>query len=419
MKKQKFWLLIVSVACMLAFSGCFGSGCFGTKNYVPDKLGDPLGIYLYQGKTKSLLDDSKSSQIVEQIEFEGISYDIEITSYQYKDDYFYFTAEFNDKNNLGLYRYDFNDKATTSIYNMDISNEDSNTNIELWILTNYFVALHRKLRDSSFTFQAIDYFTIDYSGNIVDVDFDLSERHSDNISYSYNYCLTREKNGDTNTFAIEHLDTKEKTILGSLTGYIAAYYLRFYENDDLFVFITHFSNGNANSQMVIYDKITKTVHSDFWNIENIYLYVLNLKEGLFHTNNKIYQYKRDHGLVLLHSTNYNLSYSSPVYDGGVIIFSAVEGICHSDCRHFSYLYNVNTNESRITTLEQEGFYSFNQFYFDNYIFYIRHERQPALWAGNVHYYLHRVNRQTKQDEIVRYWNRYEKDEELNFNRIGY
>ncbi|MCL2821588.1 MAG: hypothetical protein FWD86_00085 [Firmicutes bacterium] len=390
--------------------------CFPHDNFVPDSLADPMGMYFYNGNTKTLLDDSKTVPIVKQAEIDGVVYDLSIVevasnrNHNFFGDDFYFCAVFNDTT-LGLFRHNLINKSTSAIYTRDISQEAKDTKIEVWLITNYFIVLRRSELDSDGTRWLREYIELDHCGNIIDTGFDFSTTHSHAVSFSPNYMMTRRGN----VFAIEHLYTREEIILGALPNRsISAYFLRYQENEEFFSFTTPSRTaGDVYSRgLVVYDKVDGTIHHKLWDRLGIRADILNLSNGLFYTNNAIYQYRRGEGIVLVHFSSYWLS--SPSFHNGVAFFSATEG----DGNWFMYFYNFSTNEYGRTTLEQSGLYCFNQFYFDDFIFYVTSRRGRGWWGASTHHYLHRVNTKTGQDEMVGYREAWDENPFV-FHRFGY
>lgn len=395
-------LLIFIIAVTVTISACRDA-------FVPKKMGEPLGMYLYNGATKTLLNGS-GEQIVKQVEYEGLLYDIIITDHYYTEDYYYFCAEFCNNDYIGLFRYSFADKNASSIYVKNVSDKTAHVQFEIYHRTSYFIVLQECELDSEgycgeYVFGKHEYYAIDFSGNIVDTGFDISERYNDTVAYTDSFRLAREYNGNETVFSIEHLITHEKTTLGTAPGYIAGYYLYYNETDKLFCFITQNEVNNVyRKYLAVYDKETKTLFTELWDVAGD-AYIIDINRGLFYFNKSIYQLQND-GLVAIHVSDYNLS-DCQVLHNGIIVFSATDG---NGLRE-DYLYDSATNE-RVFGTEQHDYYGYRQYYFGGYVFYVT-ERHQMMWT--THYYLHRVNLKTKTDEIVRY----SINEEITFDRIDF
>lgn len=406
MKKRLGALVLMLVMCISIFSF---SGCYGDI-FIPKMLGNPLGMYLYHETTKTFLDGSYSKQIVEQVEYDGVYFDINITDHRYLNDYLYFCAEFDDNNSIGLFRYDFSNQSTATIFVKNISDKTIYTSLSIRHITNFFVTLERcefggEGYCGEYEFGKHEYFSVDYFGNIVDTGFDDSERYSDEIAYTGSYRLTKEYTGSESIYTIEHLITREKITLGTVPGYQGGFYLNFYETEKFFCFITQ-KGDPYTKYLVLYNKETKTLHKELWGVSGD-AYVIDMDAALFYANKIIYKYEANVGLVAIHVSEYHLA-NCQVLHNGIVVFSVYDS---NENRHFSYYYDMKKNQ-RIMDTAQVEYYGTGQYFFDGYIFYIT-ERHQMMWT--THYYLNRVNLATGENEIVSH----STNMEISFTRIGY
>jgi len=389
------------------------AGCFQACARGPVQIADPLGMYLYVGINRVSMDGSYSRQIVEEIEFNGSNYGIQITDYKYRNDYFYFCGEFDNNKQFGVFRYCFVERSVESFFIKQIPQDGSWTGRWISAITNHFVLL-RDAYPWSEVFHAIG-----YCGNLLDIP---------NVGvgvYGNEVRVVLSQNGNLSTVFIECLITFEAIELPTITTSHMHHnwpaILRFHECVNFFMIYIIYSQAQRNWQRVIvYDD--GTVYDDFWSINGSTVdHVNSVGKLLFQYStpfanhptsetNSIYQFVRGEGFKRLHSISQS-HFLEPIHRGGTLFYNRWTLSTEAVTSH-AFDLHTGAHIDRTMALNKQNIFSLHQRYFNGFIFYTR-SRSLGMWAG-MRVYLHRVNLSTGANEIVGYRN-----DEFPINRIDF